>query len=75
MVAVIDHVLPYLGDTKHTLRRQGAAEVCHVLTKELELEIVPFLIILGALHCPCRHSTLAPVAFVWHKFSPLSRCV
>ncbi|EGD76870.1 BTAF1 protein [Salpingoeca rosetta] len=46
LVAVIDTVLPFLGDTKHVLRRQGAAEVCHVLTHTLDLDIIPFLIIL-----------------------------
>ena len=46
MVSFIRHVLPMLGDTSNDIHRQGAAEACAVLATRLQLDLLPYLVLL-----------------------------
>ncbi|KAJ3392307.1 TATA-binding protein-associated factor mot1 [Lobulomyces angularis] len=46
MQAIIENVLPLLGDTKSVIHRQGAAECVYHIIKLLEHNILPYIIFL-----------------------------
>eukprot|EP00055_Hartaetosiga_balthica_P018209 m.130657 g.130657 ORF g.130657 m.130657 type:complete len:1876 (-) comp9471_c0_seq1:289-5916(-) len=46
MLQIIQCVLPLLGDSTNVTHRRGAAEVCSLLTTELGLSLLPYIVIL-----------------------------
>eukprot|EP00039_Didymoeca_costata_P015606 m.268636 g.268636 ORF g.268636 m.268636 type:complete len:1773 (+) comp16256_c0_seq17:253-5571(+) len=46
MVHIIDHLLPRLGDTANIVHRQGASEGMYHVISELQLRVLPYLVIL-----------------------------
>ncbi|ORY35400.1 putative helicase [Naematelia encephala] len=46
MKEVVDHIVPLVGDAKHTASRQGAVEAVHHIIKLLDIKALPYVLFL-----------------------------